>query len=335
MRIQEIAEKAGVSTATVSRVFSHHPNIRKEVREHVFAVARECGYHPRLSTKQRNVVVITPYKLVYPVQAYVEMVMTELTRELSMRGCRIEILPHDNLERLESIQFCGAVSIGFEAPLFESWDERFAVPLILIDRKPSGRSTGVCCVRSDETQAMDLGIGHLADCGCRRIGAIVHGVENCGNAALRRDGIRRALTVRDLPSEEFLVRIALPEEFIEEIGKLLHAGIDGLFCCGGGNAGGIAAYALSLYGKRIPEDVALVSSERAQISRYCIPPQTTISQDYSALASAVADALDAGIRGRKIPAEIVLPYKLIPRESSRKRLPGAAPEKKFPSSFGA
>ena len=103
MRIQEIAEKAGVSTATVSRVFSHYPNIRKEVREHVFAVARECGYHPRLSTKQRNVVVITPYKLVYPVQAYVEMVMTELTRELSMRGCRIEILPHDNLERLDSL----------------------------------------------------------------------------------------------------------------------------------------------------------------------------------------------------------------------------------------
>ena len=35
MKIQEIAEKAGVSTATVSRVFSHHPNIREELRAHV------------------------------------------------------------------------------------------------------------------------------------------------------------------------------------------------------------------------------------------------------------------------------------------------------------
>ncbi|MEI6423830.1 MAG: LacI family DNA-binding transcriptional regulator, partial [Lentisphaerota bacterium] len=31
MKLQEIAKLAGVSPATVSRVFSHHPNIRKDV----------------------------------------------------------------------------------------------------------------------------------------------------------------------------------------------------------------------------------------------------------------------------------------------------------------
>ena len=118
MKIQEIAAKAGVSIATVSRVFSHHPNIRNEVREKVFAVARKYGYQPRLSGKQKNIVVIAPYKLVYPVQAYVEMVLTELIRELSRHNFRIEILPHDNLERLDGIRFCGAVSIGFDAPEF-------------------------------------------------------------------------------------------------------------------------------------------------------------------------------------------------------------------------
>ncbi len=316
MRIQEIAEKAGVSIATVSRVFSHHPNIRREIRDRVFAVAREYGYHPRLSTKQRNVVIVAPYKLVYPVQAYVEMVMTELTRELALRGYRIEILPHDNLERLESIQFCGAVSIGVETPLFESWEERFALPLILVDRRPSGRSAGVFCVRSDEVQAMELAVGHLANCGCRRIGSIIHGKSGLGNVDLRKSGILSALEKQGLAAEEPLVRVALPDDYIEEIGKLLRAGIDGLFCCGGGNAGGVAAYALSLYGKRIPEDIQLVSSERAQISRYCIPPQTTISQDYSAVAAAAAAALDAGIRGDDVPVETVIPYRLIQRDST-------------------
>ena len=37
MKIQEIAKKANVSTATVSRVFSNHPNIREELRERVLA----------------------------------------------------------------------------------------------------------------------------------------------------------------------------------------------------------------------------------------------------------------------------------------------------------
>ena len=41
MKIQEIAALAGVSTATVSRVFSHHPNIREEVREKLRAEIRE------------------------------------------------------------------------------------------------------------------------------------------------------------------------------------------------------------------------------------------------------------------------------------------------------
>ena len=41
MTISEIAKLAGVSTSTVSRVFSHHPNIREDVRNHVFAVARQ------------------------------------------------------------------------------------------------------------------------------------------------------------------------------------------------------------------------------------------------------------------------------------------------------
>ena len=61
MKIQEIAREAGVSPATVSRVFANHPNIREEVREQVFAVARKYGYHPRLSSKQQNVVIVSPY----------------------------------------------------------------------------------------------------------------------------------------------------------------------------------------------------------------------------------------------------------------------------------
>ena len=110
MKLQEIAKLAGVSPATVSR----HPNIRNDVRERVFAIARAHNYHPRLSTKQRNVVIITPTEGIYPIRNCLEMVMMALTQELPKRGLRIEILPQDNMERLDSIQFCGAVAIGAE-----------------------------------------------------------------------------------------------------------------------------------------------------------------------------------------------------------------------------
>lgn len=316
MKLQEIARKAGVSTATVSRVFSHHPNVRDDVRSHVFAVAGKYGYHPRLSTKMRNIAVIIPYKSVYPVQSYVEMVLTELTHELPARGYRIEILPQENLEQLPRIQFCGAIGIGIDAMLFRNWDDSFAAPLIVIDRDAPRSAKEIYSVRSDEMQAMELAIAHLAENGCRKIGTIIYGREGEGNTGIRCNGVRKALKKYGLPATAALIRFALEDEYIEAIGKLLKLGIDALFCPGG-NAGMVAAYALSLYNRRVPDDISLIASERTVFSRYAIPPQTAITQDYGALANAVADALDARLSNQPVPRSTTIPYKLIVRDSVR------------------
>ena len=100
------------------------------------------------------------------------------------------------------------------------------------------------------------------------------------------------------------------------MGKLLKQNIDGVFCCGGSNIGGAAAYCLNLFNRRIPEDIKLVSSERHRISGYCIPAQTTISPDYEELAAAVVAQLSHLLENPGNTAEISLPYKLIVRESS-------------------
>lgn len=314
MKIQEIAALAGVSTATVSRVFSHHPNIRKEVREHVLAVARQYGYRPRSSGKQKNIVIIVPYKQIYPVAEFVDMVTSELIRELAQCGYRIELLPLDNLERLSEISFSGAIGIGIDVP--EKWDEKFALPLVIIDKIPAKKVSGVSFVYSDEAQGMELAIGHLASRGCRKAGVLLHGVSGCGNVDKRRQAAFKALQKHQLPYDDSLVRITVAENFLEEMGKLLQYGIDGTFCGGGANFGGIAAYALSLFGRKIPSDIRLVSSERHRISRYCIPPQTTISPDYEKMAAAVVQQLDGMLNGEKAAAEVILPYSLIVRDST-------------------
>ncbi len=320
MKIQEIAKKAGVSTATVSRVFSNHPNIREELRERVLAAARQAGYHPRLSQKQQNVVVISPFREIYPIRSYVEMVISELALILSSRGYRIEMLPQDNLSQLERIRFCGAVSVGIDAEKFTGWAERFAAPLVVIDRDVPPGTDEIYSVRSDENQAMHLGVGCLARHGCRKVGVIIYGEAGIGNTGIRQEAALRALRAHQLPVSERLVRLALADSCMEEIGKLLKLGMDGLFCPGG-NAGIIAAYVLSLYNRRIPDDISLVASERSMYSRYAIPPQTTITQDYAAQAAAVADLLDARRRGLAFPRHTVIPYRLIERDSVREAVP--------------
>jgi len=316
MTIHEIARLAGVSTATVSRVFSHYPGIRDDVREHVFEVARKHGYHPRVSNKQKNVVIITPYNSVFPVQSCVDMILMALTQTLPMRGFRLEILPVNNLERLESIQFCAAVAIGVEESDFPKWSERFSVPLVIVDRDLKKSSENVFSVRSDEAGGMDLAIDHLHAHGCRKIGCVIHGLPGTGNADVRYAAIRKSLLKHELPADDCLICFSGPgpEKYVELIGKLLKRGVDALFCPGG-NAGIVSLYAFSLYSKRVPEDISLIASEQTFFSQYAVPPQTTVTQDYPAVALAVADLIEEWLDNGKPESRITIPYKLLERES--------------------
>jgi len=314
MKLQEIAKLAGVSPATVSRVFSHHPNIRKDVREHVFAIAKSHKYHPRLSTKQRNVVIILPGDEIYPIRNCLEMVMMALTFVLPKHGFRIEVLPQDNIERLDSIQFCGAVAIGAEPNDFKKWADRFSAPLVLVDRDTPGNCPNVYSVRSDEAQGMDIAIGHLHERGCRKIGCIIYGTTGSGNTDIRRAAIIKALKKRGLPATDTLIYLSHDESYVEIIGKLLKQKIDALFCPGG-NAGIVTAYALSLFNQRMPEDISLIASEHKLFSRYATPPQTTITQDHIGLAEIAANVIDSHLEKSRLPQRSVLQYSLIIRDS--------------------
>lgn len=316
MKLQDVAKLAGVSSATVSRVFSHHPNIRDEVRQQVLDIAKKHGYHPKVSLKQRNVVIILPENEIYPIRNCLEMVMMALTLELPKRDFRIEVLPQNNLDRLDNIQFCGAVAIGANPEDFKLWPARFPAPLVLVDRDAPTNCPNVYSVRSDEAQGMELAIAHLYERGCKRIGCIIYGVSGFGNADARLQAARNALRERGFPVNDALIHLCEDEAYVETIGKMLKHGIDALFCPGG-NAGIVTAYALSLFNKRVPEEISLIASEHKLFSRYATPPQTTITQDHHALAEIVADILEAQLAGTTPEKQHILPYMLIPRDSVR------------------
>lgn len=317
MNIREIAKLAGVSAATVSRVFGNHPGIGETTRARVFAAASAHGYHPRVGERRKNVVIIIPYHGVFPVQSCVDMLLMALARELPGRGFRLEILPLDNLERLETIPFCGAVAIGVESSALSFWGDRFYAPLVVVDRA-LGDSVGgnLFCVRSDEAQGMALGIEEFRRRGRRRVGCLIHGEAGEGNASLRAAGVRRALAEYGYASDDSWVRFAGSgeERYLELTGKLLKQGADALFCPGG-NAGIAVLYALSLYGKSVPGDVGLIASEQTFFSHLAVPPQTTVTPDYAGLARRAGDQLEAWLNNGTPERSVILPYELLRRES--------------------
>ena len=316
MKINELAALAGVSPATVSRAFSHHPYVRDDIRERIFALARKHGYHPRIPSRRRTVMILTPPEGSGPAPFCVLRIQTELARELARRSFRIEILPMDNKEILDGNPFCAAAAVGTEASQLKGWYERFAVPLVVVDRQVEKTEPGMYVVRSDERQGMRLALSHLKERGCRRIGCVIHGLPGTGNTDPRREAVELALAELGLPGGEAFVACAKDEDYLEIIGRMLRRHIDALFCPGG-NGGTLAAYALGLFNRKIPEDISLVASEQSFFSRYGIPPQTTISPNYSAMAVDVADAIEAHLSGLNPPSRVERPYLLIPRESVR------------------
>jgi len=315
MKIQEIASAAGVSVATVSRVFANHPNVRQEIRRRVLEVARRYGYHPRLSVKQRNIAILTPFRQLYPSQGYVEMVLSELTAVLAERDFRIEIVPQNNFDLLRKISFRGAIGIGLEPEVLKNWDDCFASPLVNIDRPVPPQEENLFSIRSDEEQGMYLGIEYLHRNGRRKIGCILYGNPDVGNVALRMAGIKKAFSFLGIKTDKRLLLCAEAGNYLETVGRLLQNQVDAIFAPGGHAAGILTAYALALYQKKIPEEIAVVSSERTMYSQFANPPQTVISQDYEFLAQRAVEILGSRMAGEKPPKDTVLPYKLIERDS--------------------
>lgn len=320
--IHDIAKEAQVSTATVSRVFSHHPNVKDELRERVLDVARAYNYFPRLSNRRRTVILITPSRSDHPVQNYVEMVVSHVADACVQQGYRIEILLEDHLDRLDKMQFCGVIHVSSKATLWKNWNARFDAPLVLIDRKLASKQPGVFSICSNEEQGMELSVDYLYKRGHRRIGCLLND-SPLANTPQRAGFLDVSLSRRGLPSGDLFIRKVDEASYVEAVGKLLRQKVDAIVAPGG-LGGLITAYALSLYQKRIPEDISLIVSERAMVSRYSIPPQTAITQDYQKLATVAVQAIDTTIRRDEFPDTTILDYQLIERDSVMTRDPVTA-----------
>lgn len=107
--IYDIAHQAGVSIATVSRVFNESPNVSSKKRKKVRNVAKEMGYQPQemaqgLARRQKNVIMaVVPLLLNYfflQVLNGIRDVISEANFELHIYNVKSSEQPIDQLKRL-------------------------------------------------------------------------------------------------------------------------------------------------------------------------------------------------------------------------------------------
>jgi LacI family transcriptional regulator len=193
------------------------------------------------------------------------------------------------------------------------------LPFVLVGRQPGHKEMSFVDV--DNVNSAREAVTHLLRLGRRRVASIT-GLLNMNVGADRREGYAAALRQRSLPVDPNLM---VEGDFTEAGGyaamqRLLPFNPDGVFAASDLMAVG-ALRALRDSGRRVPQDVAVVSFDDMPFAATTEPPLTTMRQPVQRTGAVAAETLIELIGNPEAqPRRILLPTDLIIRESCGSQL---------------
>lgn len=331
--IYDIAKALNISPSTVSRALKDHPNIRKETKKKIFAVARDMGYQRNkfasdLRQKRTNTIgVIVPRLNSYfmsSVISGIEKVTNHYGYNLiisqSQETVRKEI---DSVTTLFNSRVDGLlVSLAYDTKNLDHFNVLFkkGIPVIFFDRV-SSCSDCISVIIDNRKAAYDM-TTELINQGCKRIvhlgGSLIRNVYND-----RFCGYKQALEDNGIVYNEDLVIIS---QLTDQVGAEILPRIlgmdplpDGIFAANDTSAVSIMCE-LKKSGIRIPEDVAVAGFNNDPISRYVEPNLSTVNYPGKEMGEIAAQTLINKLNNLQSTSlkTIVLSHSLIIRASSEK-----------------
>jgi LacI family transcriptional regulator len=326
--IRQIADLAGVSIATVSRVLNGREDVSKETRDLVSRVIRENGYTANrgargLSAGRTGLVgVLVP--LVYP--AYFSGILAGAAEALSERDLQIVLSPtggeHDRevsvLDRLHGLTDGALIILPEESSeeLERLLDDgyRFVVldPLMpLDDRIPS--------VSAAHMSGADQAMRHLLELGHRRIAQIT-GPRGWLATEDRRRGYRAALAAAGILPDPALEVEAVPEitPGREAADYLLNLPEPPTAIFGFNDNIAIGAIrAARARGLRVPQDLSIVGFDDVEHATIVTPALTTVRQPLAEMGRTAVSLLNRLLERQRFETlHLELATRLVVREST-------------------
>jgi len=321
--IKDVAERAGVSIATVSRALNDKSDVRGSTRERVREVAREVGYSPDPAARSlagqttRLVAIIVGDNAGHRDLSLIFFgrVLTAISRRLSESGYDPLLLPPDDMGFDHGVD--AAILIGVDA------DDRLVrelgareVPLVGVDVRCRGRSA---YVGSNHADGVRLALGHLHALGHRRI-AHLAGATNTSAGAERLEAFRREAATLGLEIPEELIRRAdfSSASGYRETCALLALDERPTAIVAASDLMALAALqAIRDGGLQPGHDIAVVGFDDLEAAALAYPPLTTIRQDRRELGTLAASrAIELVEDPDATPPDAILPVELVVRASS-------------------
>jgi LacI family transcriptional regulator len=297
--IYEVAELAGVSLATVSRVINPGAKVSEKTREKVLAAMEQLGYKPNsiaqsLATRSSNAVGVLVSELHGP---FFGAMLSAIEKTFKSAGKFVLVAAgHSNeAQEREAIRFlvgrnCDALIVHVEAlpDKFLVDHDHEKTPLIIMNRKVRGLADR--CFSLNNEQGGYLATQSLLKLKHKRI-AYISGPLDFVDAKQRLAGHKRALEEAGVKFDE---RLLYEGDYHETGGQdalnaLFEKGIPftAVVCANDEMAAGAMAAAHER-GLELPRELSIVGFDDAPISRYVYPKLTTIHYPIADMADMAA-----------------------------------------------
>jgi DNA-binding LacI/PurR family transcriptional regulator len=326
--IKQVAERAQVSTATVSYVLNGTGTVTEATRQRVFDAVATLGYQPHhaarsMRGRSQTIGVVLPAwedRLADPATAEL---LAGVVSAAARHGYQLLIATAESLEdepqRHLSLAQTGRVDglilldLQIGDPRAQALTEA-RIPYVCAGHAPEGSPSVVIDSRAGARYATE----HLIGLGHRRIGLIQIPSE-LAESEPRFQGYAAALAAAGIDLDPLLIVEAgrREEDGYQAIGALLELPEPptAVLACSDDLAFG-ALHALYDARLAVGVDLSLVGFDDLPLAAHTQPPLTTLRQPRRALGEQLAERLHAANNGQVLPTQVTLLPRLVVRRSS-------------------
>lgn len=329
--IVDVARRAQVSVATVSRVLNGKCSSSGEMAQRVLTAVAELRYAPNpaarnLRRNETRVIMILAPNITNPYYAHIISGIGDAAHRIGYSAFLFNTQgdsaqERHALERLVRRQADGAILLATE--MGSDWLKPYASRFPIVQCSEYDPNVPLPCVAVDNYRAARDVMAHLIALGHTRIG-LISSANRYTSTQLRQQGYRDALVEANLPHPDAYIRAAAADfnfrSGFDAAGVLLQQSVPptALFCVSDMLALGAIACAAEL-GLRVPEDVTIIGFDDVEHTTMFHPYLTTVAQPCYEIGYQAMEMLGQIASHQDTPQRIILPHRLILRESAAPR----------------
>ncbi len=325
--IHDVAQCAGVSIATVSRVLQGSPKVSPKTRNRINEAIKELNYHPNKlaqnfrTQKTYNILIILPELG----NTFYTEILAGIESVVNPQGYRILVVSSHGQPALEASlysileekQVDGIITFSASLPAETMYQYANQYPVVIACRRiQEGNFSNIAI--DNEKASFDI-TNYLLNLGHKRF-CYLAGPSELPLYNDRLLGFRKALKKRNVAIDENLILRceSTIQGGYDNVLKLLNRGARFSALVAGGDTLAIGAIrALNRFGRSVPSECAVVGFDDIELSSIFSPSLTTVRQPQREIGIRSAEQLLDLIGGAKPTFSTeILDYELVIRESS-------------------